>query len=67
MNLQEKIAVATKAVLSISRHDDEDADVRRAALDELSSVMDDERLAITRRVRARIEALALAPPATTEG
>jgi hypothetical protein len=54
MNLQRKIEVATMAVTSISRHEDEDAAVRHAALDRLEALVKAEREAIDARVAERI-------------
>lgn len=57
MNLTEKLVVATTAINSISRHDDDDADVRRAFLDQIDEHIKAEREAIAARVKARVDEL----------
>lgn len=54
MNLTRKIEVAAMAITSISRHDDEDAAVRHAALDRVEALLRAERDAIDARLRAHI-------------
>jgi hypothetical protein len=61
MDLARKLELAAMAVVSISHHDDEDAAVRHAFLDQLATVIKTERDAIDARVGARItEALSAA-------
>jgi hypothetical protein len=57
MNLQQKLEIAATSVRSIARHDDDDADVRRAYLDQLEDVIATERAAIKARVEARVAAI----------
>jgi hypothetical protein len=54
MNLARKIEIAALAVTSISRHDDEDAAVRHAALARLEELIKAEHEAMDERVKARI-------------
>ena len=54
MNLARKIEMAAAAITSISRHDDEDAAVRHAALAKVLELIEAERIAIDARVQARI-------------
>ncbi len=63
MDLQQKVTIAAQAVNSISRHDDEDAQVRLAMLDEVSKHIDAERAAISKRVEERLAALLRKVPA----
>lgn len=67
MDLQQKLGIAGKAIESISRHDDEDARVRLAALDAVAAKLADERARIEAGVQARIDALALPQGAGREG
>lgn len=62
MDLHQKIGIAGKAVESISRHDDEDAGVRLAALDAVVAKIDEERAGIAARVNARLGQLGLPQP-----
>lgn len=54
MNLARKIEIAVLAVTSISRHDDEDAAVRHAALDKLLGLIQAEKELMDSRVQAHI-------------
>ena len=63
MDLQQKIGVAGKAIESISRHDDEEAGVRLAALAAVEAKIAEERAAIDARVKARLGELGLSQPA----
>lgn len=55
MKLGDKLAIAKRAIESISKHDDEDKDVREAALAALEGFIVTERAAMAERVRAKIE------------
>lgn len=57
MNLNQKLPIAKRAIESISRHDDEDAVVRKAFLEELMGFIDNEKLAIDTRVQERVKHL----------
>ena len=57
MDLGTKLNYAKQHVESISRHDDMDADVRRAALDELHNHIEREKLLIAQRVDEKIRAV----------
>lgn len=65
MDLKTKIAYAGKSIESIARHDDVDAAVREAALDEVVKKIDAERQAIAERLQAKIGAFSTDTPATT--
>lgn len=56
MDLKRKIEYAGKSIESIARHDDADAAVRHAALDEVAKIIAAERDAINRRVQAKVKA-----------
>ena len=57
MDLQQKVAVANRAIDSISRHDDEDAAVRLVMLDKVDAHIKAEREAINDRVSKRLAEL----------
>ena len=57
MNLKEKLAIAQKSISSISRHEDEDANVRKAFMDELRKFIDGELHAIDAKVAERVAEL----------
>lgn len=57
MNLSEKVAIAKRAIDSISRHDDEDAAVRKAILAQVSAHITAEVEDIDQRVAARLAQL----------
>lgn len=57
MNLNQKLPIAKRAIESISRHDDEDATVRKAFLASLVEFIAEEQAQIDQRVQARIAAL----------
>lgn len=54
MDLNRKLEVVSMAVTSISRHDDEDAAVRHAALNRVEALIKAEREAMGARVVERI-------------
>lgn len=54
MNLTRKIEIIERSITSLTRHDDEDAAVRHAALDHVIRIIEAERSAIEERVKARI-------------
>lgn len=54
MDLQKKAQIAAQAIDSISRHDDEDAAVRHAMLDQVASHIAAEKAAIDLRVLERV-------------
>jgi hypothetical protein len=54
MDLKRKIEICTQAIESISRHDDEDAAVVKAALDKVISVIELERAQLDAKVAARV-------------
>lgn len=54
MNLARKLEIAAMSVTSISRHDDEDAAVRHAALTKLEELIKAEREAMDARIAAHI-------------
>ena len=54
MDLQRKIEYVASAVISISRHDDEDVAVRSAALDKVDEIIKAERARMAERVQDRI-------------
>jgi hypothetical protein len=56
MNLARKIEMAAQTIRSISRHEDEDAAVRQAVLDQVEATIKDERAWITARIAERIAA-----------
>lgn len=56
MQIADKYAYAKQHIRSISRHDDQDAAVRIAALDHLVKFIEAEKAAIDERVRAKIAA-----------
>lgn len=56
MKIARKIEIAEQAVRSISMHDDEDAQLRLAALDRLEATIKAEREAIAKRLQAKIDA-----------
>jgi hypothetical protein len=56
MDLKRKLELFTDSVKSISRHDDVDAAVRHAALDQAAAIIAAEREAIDARVQADIAA-----------
>lgn len=58
MDLAQKVGVATKAIDSISRHDDEDAAVRKAMLAQVSAHIAAEITEIDERIAARLAQLA---------
>lgn len=58
MDLKTKLTYVGKSIESIARHDDVDAAVRHAALDEVETMIRAEREAINARVQAKIAALA---------
>jgi hypothetical protein len=58
MNLSKKLDYARQAVDSISRHDDEDAAVRKAMLMTLHRYVESEIAAADARVAVRVEQLA---------
>lgn len=57
MDLSRKVEIANQAVDSISRHDDEDAAVRLAMLDQVAEHIEAERAAIAQRVADRVALL----------
>lgn len=63
MKLGDKLAIAKRAIESITKHDDEDKEVREAALSALEAFMASERAAIDARVKARLCELGLSQPA----
>lgn len=60
MKLGKKLEIVDVAIKSISRHTDEDAAVRSAALDRITAIVQAEKAALQTEVQAGIEA-ALAP------
>lgn len=58
MDLQRKAKIAAEAINSISRHDDEDAEVRKAFLQAVVSHIEAEVAGIDARVAARVAELA---------
>lgn len=62
MDLQRKAQIAAQAIDSISRHDDEDAAVRKAVLDQVVAHVEAERSAIDARVAERIATLGATAP-----
>lgn len=56
MKLGSKVDIAKRAIESISKHDDEDKDVREAALQALEQFIAAERMAMAARVAAKIAA-----------
>lgn len=56
MKIAEKLPYAEQHIRSISRHDDQDAAVRIAALDRLQRFIDAEKAEIELRVQAKIDA-----------
>lgn len=56
MKLGDKLAIAKRAIESITKHDDEDKDVREAALAALEGFIVTERAAMAERVAAKIAA-----------
>lgn len=54
MDIKRKLELLKNNVVSISTHDDEDAAVRLAALDQVDAMVKAEREAIEARVQARI-------------
>lgn len=63
MNLKHKVAVANRAIDSISRHDDEDAAVRHVMLEQVEAHIKAEREAIDARVAERLTELGAAATA----
>lgn len=57
MDLSHKLQIARAAIDSISRHDDEDAAVRKAMLDRIAQHVQDEQALIDQRVRDRLAEL----------
>jgi hypothetical protein len=57
MDLKRKTEIACQTVDSISRHDDEDASVRKAILDAVISHIEAEKAAIDARVAERVDSL----------
>lgn len=53
MDLKRKLELTESAITSISRHDDEDAAVRHAALDRVVQMIERERAGIDQRVKER--------------
>jgi hypothetical protein len=58
MDLQKKAQIAAQAIDSISRHDDEDAAVRHAFLDQVANHIAAEKAGIDKRVVERVGQLA---------
>lgn len=56
MKLGDKLAIAKRSIESITKHDDEDKDVREAALSALEAFIASERAAMAERLRAKIAA-----------
>lgn len=56
MDLQRKLELLAAGVRSIARHDDLDAAVRHAALDQAAALIKEERAAIDARVQGEIAA-----------
>lgn len=63
MDLKKKGQIAAQAIDSISRHDDEDAAVRHAVLDQVAAHIAAEKKAIDARVAERVAQLDAAPAA----
>lgn len=58
MDIPRKIEIADQAVRSISHHRDEDAAVRKAALDAVAALIERERAAIDAEIAERIAQVA---------
>lgn len=56
MNIKRKLELLKLSLVSISSHEDEDAAVRLAALDQVDAMVKAEREAIAARVQAHIDA-----------
>lgn len=56
MNIKRKLELLQGSITSIGTHDDEDAAVRLAALDQAEAMIKAEREGIEARVQARIDA-----------
>lgn len=56
MQIHDKLPYAKQHIRSISRHDDQDAAIRLAALDHLVKFIEAEKAAIHERVQAKIDA-----------
>jgi hypothetical protein len=57
MDLARKAEIAADAINSISRHDDEDAAVRKAMLDQVAKHLESEKEAIDKRIAERVAEL----------
>jgi len=56
MNISQKLVIADQAILSISRHDDADSVVVKAALDKVIEKVQAEKAAIDERISKKVAA-----------